>query len=135
MRIEDTVFRLIGSGEVGARPPIPLPEAIIHRMKEAAGRHQRSKCPFAIGSLVMARKGGVMADADVGLPAMVIATKTPEYDWSTAGSMGSPSYGMQIDMRVLTYDRTSDHIIPLWVDSADYEQYVAEETKEAADVA
>lgn len=131
MRFEDMVLEINGAGR--ERPPMPLPEAIIHRMREAAGRHQRSKCPFAIGALVTALKGGVMADNDVGLPAMVIATKTPEYDWS--GTMGTPSFGMQIDMRVLIYERGVDRILPLWVDSADYEQYVAEKTKEAADVA
>jgi len=131
MRFEDMVLEISGAGR--ERPPMPLPEAIIHRMKDVASLHQRNKCLFAIGALVTPRKGGVLSDRMVGIPSLVIATKTPEYDWN--GNVGTPRYGCQLDMRVLIYDRDSDGVMPLWVDSADYEQYVAEKTKEAADVA
>lgn len=92
-------------------------------MKEVAGLHQRTKCPFAIGSLVMARKDGAVRSQSIGLPSLVLDTKEPTYDWS--GHIGTNSFGMRIDMRVLVYDGADDRVVPLWVDSADYEQYVA----------
>lgn len=127
MRFEDMVLEIRGAGR--ERLPMPLPEAIIHRMKEAAGRHQRSRCPFAIGSLVTARKGGSMDGDCAGVPSLVIDMKVPEYHWH--GGIGQAGFGVCVDMRILMYRPEVDAIQPFWVDSAEFEQYVAEEPAQA----
>lgn len=100
---------------------MPLPEAIIERMREAAPRFN-GPCQFMAGDVVTAVRGGIVKEAFVGLPFLVLRVDdTLGFQWH--GESGTVDLGARLNMRILSYEPGHDVIVARWVDSADYELF------------
>lgn len=107
------------------KPPID-PEAAVMRLREAATRYREMYAGprFAVGDLVTPVRDGLYQGA--GQPHVVVhvvhePSGQERHTFSSDVDTGSPTFGVLFDMRVITL--TDDHILPYWVQSADYEAW------------
>lgn len=101
--------------------PAILPEAAIHRLREAAPRFT-APVPFVVGDLVTPRSDSPIKGA--GNPHLVIETRPGAEPFFGALSPGSPDFGMRLNVRVITI--SGGDVCAYWGDAADYEIYTGE---------
>lgn len=108
-----------------AKPPLPLPEAIVARMREALPRHVSTECPYKSGDLVKGRSDAPLPPMFKDRPLMVVETlREPHYSWGVSEAC-LPDHGKRMTVRVLFYAAAGDvdTIAPVWLDHADLEPY------------
>ena len=79
-----------------------------------------SGCPFKPGDLVTPRKDGSVKGP--GEPCVVLEVISSTIDFGS-GNPGSNAHGQRCDMRVARFGGRQAAIIPVWVESFEYEPY------------
>ncbi|MGW9332689.1 hypothetical protein [Bosea sp. NPDC055594] len=100
------------------RVPAMAPELLAEYQRRYAGF--LIGCPFKAGDLVTPRKDGSVKGP--GDPAVVLEVISSTIDFGS-GNPGSNGHGQRCDMRVARFGGRYASIIPIWVESFEFEPY------------
>jgi len=96
-------------------------EGKLERLREYAERAGKS-CPFVVGDIVTARKGGVHKNEFAGRPCIVLEI-FPEIHLDSHGEGGTPGLLRRSDMRIAEYWPQADCVVEKIVASWEYEPW------------